>query len=201
MSTSPANAGGPVHICDAASPWPRPALVRLRPTEHQDELALEFVLGSGVSAVPRPRLRLVRTTPIATATLEPASSTGADADAAVLDDFSERRRTPSRELPEPTAWVARMAQAIIEVRGGLRPPHQLSRWTTHTLYGQLQQAHAKSRRNSHRPLRVSSIHVGQPADGILEASAVLTCKDRTKAMAVRFEGWDGKWLCVSADVI
>lgn len=159
----------------------------------QCELDLEFLLPTGVPAVPRARLAIVRSTP--------PPETVQDRSDDDLDDFGECRRTSSHELPDPAAWAARLAQAIVEVRAGLRPPHQLSRWTTHTLLARLRRAHAASDRRAMISPRVRSVHVGQPADGIAEASAVVAGRDRSHAIALRLEGWDGRWLCTAADVV
>ncbi|MDP3972265.1 MAG: Rv3235 family protein [Candidatus Nanopelagicales bacterium] len=118
-----------------------------------------------------------------------------------IDDFSERRATPTRELPEPVAWSARLAQAIVEARSGIRSPQQLSRWTTRAILTDLRAAHRSVREREAIQVRVRSVHASQPADGVVEATAVVSWGTRHRALALRMEGWDGKWICVSADLV
>jgi hypothetical protein len=42
---------------------------------------------------------------------------------------------------------------------------------------------------------VSSTHVFEPADGVVEATAVVVGGPRARAVALRLEGWDGRWRC------
>lgn len=180
---------------------PAARLRAVTPGHGQDELDLEFVLRGGVAAQPRPRLRLIRgggshSTPV------PRRDPDLDCDDRDIDYFGDRVPTPTAALPEPTKWAARLAQAVIEVHAGLRPVHQLSRWTSHSLLTDLKRvAPVGQPRRAHR-MQVSSIHVGQPADGVIEACAVATCPGRrSRAVALRLEGWDGRWICTSADVV
>ena len=48
---------------------------------------------------------------------------------------------------------------------------------------------------------VSSVHVSEPADGVVEASAVAVGGPRARAVAVRLEGWDGRWRCTRLAVL
>jgi hypothetical protein len=48
-----------------------------------------------------------------------------------------------------------------------------------------------------RPERVRSVHVSEPADGVAELSVVLVGAGRPRALALRLEGWDGRWICTA----
>ncbi len=192
----------------APSPWPvpRPDPASLQPrgeAARQGELDLELVLSSGFGGAPRPALVRVDRNPGTTGnpgprrTLGGARNAGEDED----DDFTSRRPTPTRDLPDPMAWSARLAQAIAEIRTGLRPPQQLTRWATRSVMDELRRSHASARDRTPTTVRVRSVHAGQPADGVVEATAVVTRGSRSRALALRLEGWDGKWVCVSADVV
>lgn len=162
---------------------------------NQAELDLQFLLPNGITAVPQPRLRLVR--PIG---LDPAEASATEATPDESEDFIGRRPTPTSQLPDPAKWVARLTQAIIEVRAGLRPHHQLSRWTSHSVLTDLRlQAIVETRRSAR--LQVTSVHIGQPLDGVIEGCAVVAGTARSLAVAVRLEGWDGRWICTSASVL
>lgn len=164
---------------------------------NQTELDLQFLLPSGVTAMPRPRLRLVS---LMSADPEDPSSSNATAEESDIDDFAGRRPTSTAQLPDPAMWTARLAQAIIEVRAGLRPHHQLSRWTSHSVLTELRLG---TPAGPGRPARmhVTSVRISKPIDGVIEACAVVVGAARSLAVAIRLEGWDGRWICTSADVI
>lgn len=182
----------PVRILALVRPTPPSRSHGAASTPDDPTLDLEFALPSGVPSTPRNPLRLVHAPPVP---IRPGTALG-------VDDFSDRIRTSTSDLPEPTKWAARISQAIAEVNAGVRPPHQLTRWATHALLTKLRKAHAHaSRERAPRAVRLRGIHVGQPADGVIEASALIARDQRIRALALRFEGWDGRWLCVSADLI
>lgn len=205
---SPAVAPRRLRISACPSPWPvAPPSAhdnrRRDQSARQGELDLELVMPTGLVGAPRPALRQVdRTADTADGTLNRRLSTqptrpGEDD----IDDFSERRATPTSELPEPVAWSARLAQAIVEVRSGIRSPQQLSRWTTRAVLTDSRRAHRTVREREAIQVRVRSVHASQPADGVVEATAVVSWGTRHRALALRLEGWDGKWICVSADLV
>jgi hypothetical protein len=113
------------------------------------------------------------------------------------EDFG-RRPTLSRHLPDPQAFVAKLAQAVVEVVSGQRPAPQLIRHTSPTIYSMLaRQAMVAGRRRTpgpRRPAVVRRVRVCEPADGIVEACAVVVAHGRVRALALRLEGLDGRWL-------
>jgi hypothetical protein len=110
-----------------------------------------------------------------------------------VDPHFGRRFTGRAELPEPMAWVARFAQASLEVIAGRRTPMQLMRWTNRSVYAQMTyRAGVIDGRVAIRRIRIC-----EPADGVVEASVIAHFNDRAHAMALRFEGLDGRWLCTA----
>jgi len=113
------------------------------------------------------------------------------------EDFA-RQPTRSSDLPEPEPFVAKIAQAIIEVISGQRPATQLIRHTSPTAYSVLaRRALVSSRRLGKGPRRaavVRRVRVCEPADGVVEACAVVVSQGRVRALALRLEGLDGRWL-------
>ncbi|MDP4824719.1 MAG: Rv3235 family protein [Actinomycetes bacterium] len=95
--------------------------------------------------------------------------------------------------PHPGAWVARIAPAILEVVAGERPATQLSRWTSRDVYATLARRAAVALRHpagKGRPAqcrRIKSVRLCSPDSGIVEASAVVTGIERTRAVALRLE--------------
>jgi hypothetical protein len=125
---------------------------------------------------------------------------------AVEDGDFGPQRTASACLPEPRAWVARLAQALAEVTAGLRPAGQLRRWTTDEVYAQVRGRAHRARAAgglSQSPARaasrvvVRSVRVCEPTDGVVEACAVVDDSRRARALALRLEGTDGRWRCTS----
>jgi hypothetical protein len=154
-----------------------------RPPQADETLALAFVLPSGVPAVPAvpPQLRIVRRD----------QTEEEDEDR----DFAPQPTTRS-ELPDPREWAGRLVQAIVEVIAGLRPPAQLVRWTSAQVYDGVA-ARAHTRRRGEPRARLTSVHVCEPADGIAEVSAVVQRGARSRAVALRIEGLDGRWQCTA----
>ncbi|MBA3619880.1 MAG: hypothetical protein H0W56_09885 [Acidothermales bacterium] len=162
----------------------------------QGSLALAFSLPSGVPAQPEPLpgLRLV-----------PVERTDEDGDERE-DPLVAPQPTPRRLLPAPGRWSARLAQAMLEVLAGERPPTQLLRWTSEPVYADID---SRARRLV-RPCPgtaqalavrdravVRSVHVSEPADGVAEVCALVQRGARATALALRLEGVDGRWLCTA----
>lgn len=116
----------------------------------------------------------------------------------LVDDDVDFGPVPTRsaDLPEPRAWSRGLVQVVVEVMAGLRPASQLLRWTTTTVHDDLRALVAPSPRGRRpavrRPL-VRSVRVCEPADGVAEVCAVVATQHRTRALALRLEGGDGRW--------
>ncbi|HOF63725.1 MAG TPA: Rv3235 family protein [Dermatophilaceae bacterium] len=112
-------------------------------------------------------------------------------------DDGDPQPTPRRDLPDPGPVVRQLAQAFVEVMAGLRPPQQVSRWTSPEVYAALCRRSviaARRPKSSHRPARVRRVRIQEPADGVVEASAVVVHHDRVRAMAIRVEGIERRWV-------
>ncbi|MCL6537043.1 MAG: hypothetical protein K6T28_00375 [Acidothermus sp.] len=159
-----------------------PAALLASVSSNKQSLALEF---PGALPAPRRHLRLVRT-----------------------GDMSRDSATAADEHPRITAeWVARFVQAVGEVVTGLRPATQLIRWTTLEVLEALRHRAAAAARpvglrrtaEESRPTRVmlKSLRMSEPIPGIAEVCAVVLHGPRYRAMALRFEGADGRWRCTA----
>ncbi len=160
----------------------------------QGTLALRFVLPGGLPAEPEaaPDLRL----------LPPRRLHGRPD----LDDEADLpAATPRDALPDPRAWAARLGQALVETCTAGRPVTQLARWTNESVYAELMDRYAPWARQgvTQRRVvvreRVRSVHVSEPADGVAEAALVVAGGDRPRAVALRLEGWSGRWLCTAVE--
>jgi hypothetical protein len=106
-------------------------------------------------------------------------------------------------------WARRFAQAAVEIVGGDRPPTQLLRWTSRTVYADLERrAVLVARAGGHTPgaarvqpvtPRVRSIHTSFVAPHVVEASAHVAYGHRSRAVAARFELRKNRWICTALE--
>lgn len=151
-------------------PPPEPHLQVVRATPGQQALPLEFVLPTGCPASPPPVPDVVRT----------------------------------RSGIAP--WAARLAQAVLEVEAAERPVTQLGRWVAPDIYRrldrrqQLRAGQVDPRRTRPRhPEQVRSVHVCRPAPDVAEVTVVTAGGTRCRAMALRLERRQDRWLCTALD--
>lgn len=115
------------------------------------------------------------------------------------------RSTPSRELPDPQEACSALVQAVIEVLAGSRPASQLVRWLSSDVHAAVTRRAALAARMGRedgpgRPAVVRRVRVCEPADGVVEASAVVVVQGRVRAVAVRLEGLDGRWRATAVEM-
>lgn len=115
---------------------------------------------------------------------------------APLDDRFDRRPTPRAELPDPRTWAVRLVVATMEALSGRRPVQQLMPWTDDAVYAQLSRR-VRSRRTAGGPGVLRSLRISEPADGVVEVCAVVDGAERSRAVAARMEGTDGRWRCTA----
>jgi Family of unknown function (DUF6459) len=100
--------------------------------------------------------------------------------------------TPLHELPEINDWVSRYVLGVVEIWNGRRQPMQLARWSHRRVH---QQIVARPHILEKTIVRIRKIYIGQPIDGVAEVTATLRCGERIRALSLRFEGVDRRWLC------
>ena len=49
--------------------------------------------------------------------------------------------------------------------------------------------------------RIRTIHQNEPLDGICESTVTVRYGDRLRAMVIRFEGVNEKWLCTELKIL
>jgi hypothetical protein len=108
-------------------------------------------------------------------------------------------RTPRDELDDPRARAATFVRALLEALAGDRPVAQFLRWTTPSVFDDLEPLVAA---RAGRPGRISlrRLYVAEPAPGVAEVTAVVQQGPRAGAMALRLEGLDGRWLVTALQV-
>ena len=113
--------------------------------------------------------------------------------------------TPSADLPEPQPWVEMMVSGVLESIHGVRDTRQFVRWMTNDVYNAIE-ARARSVRLRHQTLKkpiprpvftLGNIILSMPRDGVVEAAAVVHGPTRVRAVAIRLEGLDHRWMTTS----
>ncbi|MDP9239311.1 MAG: Rv3235 family protein [Actinomycetota bacterium] len=138
---------------------------------------------------PSPRLRLVTGDPLP---FDPTATMLA------VDRF-DRLPTPRSILPDPRACAARLVVATMEVLSGRRPVQQLMPWTDEAVYAQLSRT-VRARRRIGGPGTLRSLRISEPAPGVAEVCAVVGSAQRSRAVAARLEGADGRWRCTALQI-
>lgn len=113
------------------------------------------------------------------------------------DRFFDPQRTRGQDLPDPYAFSARLAQALVEVMAGTRPAPQVVRWTSPEVYAVLARRSLVAARRGlrgGRPPVVRRVRVSEVADGVAEVCVVVVHPDRVRAMALRLAGVDHRWV-------
>ncbi|WP_446665408.1 Rv3235 family protein [Flexivirga sp. B27] len=106
-------------------------------------------------------------------------------------------------LPEPRAWLQRIAGALLECMTGVRSTSQIARWVSPLVYERVNARSVIAKRRGARPLHrslVRRVTVCEPDDGVVEASVVIQHDGRVRAMALRMVGVDGRWMVTAMEL-
>lgn len=112
--------------------------------------------------------------------------------------------TSASTLPatQMRARARRFVQALVEIVDGDRPAVQLMQMSTETVYDDLidrleSLASLSARGTRVGPLatQVASVHVEQPDRTGAEVSARIVQGDRSRALALRLDLFEGRWRC------
>jgi hypothetical protein len=119
-------------------------------------------------------------------------------------DHNRQSRVEHLRDAEVRGWAARFAQAVIESVTGLRPTTQLVRWTSHEVFRDLDRRAQLVRRTAgqvRRPVRpqVRSVHVCCPSERTAEVSVHVRHGHRSRALALRLERRDDRWVCTALE--
>jgi len=105
--------------------------------------------------------------------------------------------TSAIDLPELHTWTMKFAVSVVEIWAGRRQPAQLiSRCHRHIYMQLLKQVGSQKEIG-----RIRSIHQSEPLDGICESTVTVRYGDRLRAMVIRFEGVDQRWLCTELKLL
>ncbi|MEZ2370704.1 Rv3235 family protein [Arthrobacter sp. RCC_34] len=116
----------------------------------------------------------------------------------------------ARRLSQLKGQVQRLVQAVMEALNGSRPLQQLSRWMEPELFASLQLRRAlvqesqehfgRGRPSPYADAHVQSVHAQCPTSQIVEATAVVRCRKRTRAVAIRMEARRTSWIVTALEI-
>jgi len=162
---------------------------------------------------PRPRSGVAGVTRLAPHPRSPVVPVALTQGTLALDLDTHPGLPPAPELHVVTgnrgdveAWAARFAQAVVEVVGGDRSPHQLIRCTSPAVHADLlrrtealNRAGAPEQRSRRLRAQVRSVHVFLPSPASAEVSVHVRHGQRSRAIAARIEQFDGRWTCTALE--
>lgn len=105
--------------------------------------------------------------------------------------------TSASDLPELHAWTMKFIVSVVEIWAGRRQPAQLIRWCHRVIYMELLKKSGSQKEIG----KIKSIHQTEPLDGICESTVIIRYNDRFRAVVIRFEGVDGRWLCTALKML
>ncbi|CAB4869234.1 unannotated protein [freshwater metagenome] len=114
-----------------------------------------------------------------------------------FDDGDEPIPTSALDLPDIHIWTMKFAVSVVEIWAGRRQPAQLISHCHRFIYLQL----LKSVGSQKEIGRIRTIHQNQPLDGICESTVTVRYGDRLRALVIRFEGVNEKWLCTELKLL
>lgn len=145
-----------------------------------------------------PPLRLVTETADVRPDTTDDAPVAADAEAPAVSFAAVR--TPRAELPALGPHATTLVRALLEVLAGDRPLRQLARCTSPAVYDELEVLVSPT---APRPWAgtLRRVLLSEPLPGIAEVTAVVVHGARTVAMALRFEGVDGRWQLTALQLV
>ena len=125
------------------------------------------------------------------------------------DDYFGIEFANSADLGDPKPVLAFLAQSVIETLAGIRDIEQCARWLSDGVYQQIRQKSLASNRSraesSVKALRpnlvVGKISVFSPREGVVEGVVIIHNIGRARAVAIRLEGYNGRWRAKSIAVL
>jgi hypothetical protein len=127
----------------------------------------------------------------------------------VPDEFFGHQPTSTAELPSPLPLVENLTRCVIEILAGARELEQISRWVTDDVYRHLlkrvvlsaRARQAKGQVATRPAFSIGSTTTCEPRDGVVEAVVIVRGRARTRAVAIRLEGLDGRWRATAINVL
>ena len=127
----------------------------------------------------------------------------------MADEFFGHQPSDRSALPDPEPLLENLTRCVVEVLAGARDLEQMARWVTDDVYRHLLKRVVLSTRArqatgvvASRPtFAIGSITVCEPHDGVVEAVVIVRGRARSRAVAIRLEGLDGRWRASAINVL
>jgi hypothetical protein len=125
------------------------------------------------------------------------------------DEFFGVQPATRATLPNPEPLLENLTRCVIEVLAGARDLEQIARWVDDDVYRHLLKRVVLSTRArqakgqvARRPsFSIGSMSICEPRDGVVEAVVIVIGKARTRAVALRLEGFDTRWRATAINVL
>ena len=125
------------------------------------------------------------------------------------DDYFGHQPTATSALPDPQPMVENLARSVMEILAGCRDLDQISRWVTDDVYRNLlQRVHISRRARAVKKqaavlptFGLGRTIITHPVDGVVESVVIVHGKARTRSIAIRLEGLDGRWRATAIHVL
>lgn len=126
-----------------------------------------------------------------------------------VEDYFDFQRSSTESLPDPRVLLENLSRSVIEILMGVREVEQIARWVTESTYHHLLRRSIAARRARavrkqaavRTAFHIGSVVVCHPADGIVEGTVIIRSPGRTRAVAMRLEGLDGRWRATAIHVL
>jgi len=125
------------------------------------------------------------------------------------DEFFHPQPSARDVLPPPEPLLEKLALCVVEILSGAREVEQIARWVTDDVYQNvLKRTSIATRarrirgRSASRPaFTIGRTLVCEPRDGVIEAVVMVNNRQRGRAVAIRLEGFDGRWRASAITVL
>lgn len=112
-------------------------------------------------------------------------------------------------LPDPTPVLRKLAPALVEVLAGVRPVEQLSSSVSVNVYNKIRDRAAqmaRARSEAGKPIfrpevEVKAMHQESHRAGVIQSVVLIKTKLRTRAVAIRLEARNQRWLATLISVL
>jgi hypothetical protein len=125
------------------------------------------------------------------------------------DEFFGVQPATRAALPNPEPLLENLTRCVIEILAGARDLEQIARWVDDDVYRHLlkrvvlstRARHAKGQVARAPNFAIGSMSICEPRDGVVEAVVIVIGKARTRAVALRLEGFDTRWRATAINVL
>ena len=111
----------------------------------------------------------------------------------LFDEDDRPLPTSASELPDIRLWTMSFATNLLEIMAGRRTPAQLADRCHRVIFLRLTSLSGTTDGIG----RIRKIHKEAPLDGICESVITVRFGERIRALVIRAEGIDGRWLCTA----